>query len=60
MADVIEPSQDYSAPNPPRRAGLAARLGRRLGAAAFLFFLVKGLVWLGVLTLGGRAVLAGW
>lgn len=35
-------------------------MGKRLGAAAFMFFLVKGLVWLGVVALGGRTIMAGW
>lgn len=37
-ADVPAPSTDT-----PR---VAARWGKRLGIAAFLFFLIKGLAWL--------------
>lgn len=37
-ADVPTPSNDT--------AKAAARWGKRLGIAAFLFFLVKGLAWL--------------
>ncbi len=31
---------------------------KRLGAAAFLFYLIKGLVWLGVFAAGGAGLLS--
>jgi len=58
------PSTDAHTPTPDdreqRHNSRAAQLGKRLGAAAFLFFFIKGLVWIGVLAIGGKTILAGW
>lgn len=47
MTPTTAPSGAADVPSPPTNAPIAAaRWGKRLGVAAFLFFLVKGLAWL--------------
>ncbi len=44
-------------PNAPSRPSGLRRLGGRLGLAAFLFFLIKGLAWLAVPALLAMGIL---
>ena len=47
MPPTAAPARAVDVPAPPADTPrAAARWGRRLGIAAFLFFLIKGLAWL--------------
>lgn len=52
-ADVVTPPAEC-----PVNSIRGGRWLKRIGAAAFLFYLIKGLIWLGVLAAGGAGLIS--